>query len=186
MEGGEHMLLAQVRTGESPDHIIEVLQRIAAEHEARADVTAAPAEEERIPVIEEELRVGTREVVRGGARVRAHVEEVPFSQDIELIEDQAWIERRPATRRVEDAELQEGQLLRERVIEITQIREEAVVTKEAFVREEVVVKKNVERRTERIEETLRRTEVEEERLGSDGAPAFPALHGDEQRDRAGG
>jgi len=184
METGEHMLLAQVRSGESPDHIIAVLERVAAERAARADFSGAPAaaEEERIPVVYEELRVGTRAVTRGGARVETRVEEVPFNQDIELIEEHATIERRPSTRRIDEAELQQGQLLRERVFEITQVREEAVVTKEAFVREEVVVRKSIERRTEHIQETVRRTEVQEERLGSEERPAFTGLHDEERRD----
>jgi len=194
METGEHMLLAQVRSGERPDHIIAVLERVAAERSARANFSDADsrsadfphsptaAEEQRIPVVHEELRVGTREVARGGARVETRVEEVPFNQDVELIEEHASIERRPSTRRIDEAELQQGQLLRERVFEVTQIREEAVVTKEAFVREEVVVRKSIERRTEQIHDTVRRTEVQEERLGSEERPAFTGLHDEERRD----
>ncbi|HEY0115101.1 MAG TPA: YsnF/AvaK domain-containing protein [Allosphingosinicella sp.] len=171
MRSGDYMLLAQVRSGEDPAHIVTLLERIAREQSAAA---AGPAEvaEERIPVVEEELRVGRREVVRGGARVTTRVTEVPASGQVELIEEFTTIERRPATRRVGEAELEQGGLLRERVIEISQIREEAVVSKEAFVREEVVVKKSVERRVEQIDETVRRTEVETERL--DG-PAFTGL-----------
>jgi uncharacterized protein (TIGR02271 family) len=135
--------------------------------------------EETIPIVEEELRVGTREVARGGARVHAHVEQVPVQQDIELIEEHARVERRPATRTLSEAELQAGDLLRERVIEIAQVREEAVITKEAFVREEVVVSKSVERRVERIDDTVRRTEVEVDRLeGGGDRPAFSGLGGD--------
>jgi stress response protein YsnF len=50
------------------------------------------------------------------------------------------------------------------VVEITQMREEAVLTKESFVREELVVKKTVEKRVEQIRDTVRRTAVEVERL----------------------
>jgi uncharacterized protein (TIGR02271 family) len=192
MESGEHLLLAQVRTGEDPEHIIAALERIADEREARGDfagsaaagseAVAGTADEQRIPLVQEELRIGTREVVRGGARVSAHVEEIPVTREVELIEEEVSVERRPATRRVEEAELAQGQLLRERVIEVTQIREEAVVSKEAFVREEVVVKKNIHRRTEQITDTVRRTEVDAERLGPNGRPAFSGLHGDGRSD----
>jgi stress response protein YsnF len=193
MAAGGHMLLAQVRSGEDPNLIVDVLERVANEGERMnfagddlASASASPASgvvaEERIPVVEEELRVGTREVVRGGARVRTRVEEVPVQQDIELIEEHARVERRPATRIVSEAELEAGGLLRERVIEVAQMREEAVVTKQAFVREEVVVSKNVERRMERIEETVRRTEVDVDRLEGDrlggDRPAFPGLSPD--------
>jgi len=186
MATGDHMLLAQVRTGEEPDHIITVLERVADEGPDRLDFagdrgvgmseTAAGAgviEQERIPVVEEELRVGTREVVRGGARVQTRVEDVPVQQDVELIDEHTRVERRPATRLIPESELEAGGLLRERVVEVAQVREEAVVNKQAFVREEVVVSKNVERRVERIEDSVRRTEVEVDRL--EGGGERPAL-----------
>jgi len=193
MASGDYMLLAQVHSGEQPDRIIAVLERIADEDTSRVDFNAAgevmgaaaapaapaaPVAEETVPVIEEELRVGTREVVRGGARVHAHVEDVPVQQDVELIEEHARVERRPASRLVPEAELAAGDLLRERVIEIAQMREEAVVSKQAFVREEVVVSKSVERRVERIDDTVRRTEVEVDRLEGEERPAFSGLGGD--------
>lgn len=190
MAAGDHMLLAQVRSGEDPGLIVEVLERVANEGPvldfAGDDLAAAGAvpgdsnpasgvvAEETIPVVEEELRVGTREVVRGGARVRTRVEDVPVQQDVELIEEHARVERRPATRIVPESELEAGGLLRERVIEVAQMREEAVVTKQAVVREEVVVSKSVERRVERIDDSVRRTEVEVDRLEGD-RPAFPGL-----------
>ena len=51
--------------------------------------------EERIPIVEEELRVGKREVERGGARVRSYVTETPVSQQINLREEHVSVERRP-------------------------------------------------------------------------------------------
>lgn len=188
MASGDHMLLAQVRTGEEPDRIIAVLERVADQGPDRLDFagegeavhdhmeTPGTVAEERIPVVEEELRVGTREVVRGGARVHTRVEDVPVQQDVELLDEHTRVERRPATRLIPESELEAGGLLRERVVEVAQVREEAVVTKQAFVREEVVVSKNVERRVERIEDSVRRTEVEVDRLeGGGDRPAFPGL-----------
>lgn len=131
--------------------------------------------EERIPLVEEELRIGKREVLRGGARVRAHVEERPVQHEVELFEEHVSIERRPATRKLSEEELEAGGLLRDRVIEVSAMREEALVSKGAFVREELVVKKTTERRTKRIDDTIRRTEVETERLG--GAEDRPAFGG---------
>jgi stress response protein YsnF len=143
-----------------------------APHAAAAPVREELAEE-RIPIVEEELRIGTREVVRGGARVHAHVEEHPVQQEVELLAEHTSVERRPTTRKLSEEELERGGLLRERVIEISEMREEAVVSKQAFVREELIVKKTIERRVERIDETVRRTEVETERLpGGESRPAF--------------
>ena len=147
----------------------------AAEAPALADrtVNEAPggtSTEEHIPIVEEELRIGKREVVRGRSRVRSYVAEVPVQEQVELLHEETHLERRPINRRLSDEEVVQGGLLQERVIEITEMREEAVVTKEAFVREELVVTKSVHRRVEQIEETVRRTEIETERLQpEDGA-----------------
>jgi hypothetical protein len=178
---GDYLLLAQARTGESPDHIIAVLERVAAEppgdvhsrapSEPAGTVASSPPviAEERIPVVEEELRVGTREVVRGGARVHTRVEQVPVAQEIELMSEFVRVASRPASRPVSEQELESGGLLRDRVIEVAQVREEAVVSKEVVVREEVVVSKTTERRVEQIHETVRRTVVETEDLAHEGA-----------------
>lgn len=188
LQSGDYLLLAQPRSGESPDAVIAVLERAAAEPppETQAPAPAAtpagpaPAQtaataagspsviaEERIPLVEEELRVGTREVVRGGARVHTRVEQVPVVQEIELMSEFVRVASRPASRPVSEQELEGGGLLRDRVIEIAQVREEAVVSKEVVVREEVVVSKTTERRVEQIHETVRRTVVETEDLGNE-------------------
>jgi stress response protein YsnF len=133
------------------------------------DSSSSVVAEERIPLVEEELRVGTREVLRGGARVRTRVEEVPFAQEIELISEVVRVATRPASRPVSEQELERGELLRDRVIEVAQVREEAVLTKEVVVREEVVITKSTERRVEHIHETVRRTVVETEDLGGEVA-----------------
>ncbi len=136
----------------------------ALEPSAPLEPEAVTEEEERIPIVEEELRIGKREVVRGRARVRSFVTETPVQEQVELLHEEAHLERRPVNRRISEEEVARGGLLQERVIEVTEMREEAVVTKEAFVREELVVRKSVHRRIERIDETVRRTEVETERL----------------------
>ncbi len=125
---------------------------------------AATAKEEIVPVVEEELRVGKRSVMRGGARVHSYMEEVPVYEEIELIEERTHVEHRPVNRRLTEEEIVASGLLQDRVVEVTQMREEAVLTKEAFVREELVVKKTTEKRVEQIRETVRRTAVEVERL----------------------
>jgi stress response protein YsnF len=114
--------------------------------------------------VEEELRIGTRSVLRGGARVHSYVEEVPVVEEIELLEERTRVERRPVNRQLTEEEIVASGLLQDRVVEITQMREEAVLTKQAFVREELVVKKTVERRVEQVRDTVRRTAVEVERL----------------------
>jgi stress response protein YsnF len=152
----------------APERRVDAPQAMAAPPAAAA---ANVEEEERIPIVEEELRIGKREVVRGRSRVHTHIAEIPVQEDVELLHEETRLERRPVNRRLTEEEVAEGGLLQERVIEITEMREEAVVTKEAFVREELVVTKSVHRRVERIEETVRRTEVETERLEPETAAA---------------
>lgn len=124
--------------------------------------TGQSVSEERIPMIEEQLQVGKREVVRGGVRVRSYVVEQPVHEEVNLREEHVSVERRPVDQPVSSADLADGDnnLLRERNIEVTETAEEAVVAKEARVREEVVVRKDVEERTKQIDDTVRRTAVE--------------------------
>jgi stress response protein YsnF len=101
-----------------------------------------------------EVRIGESRLVKGGARISSATEEAPPAE----------AGREARGRVLSEAEIAESGLLRERVIEIGEMREEAVVSKKAVVREELVVRRGVEQRTERIAETLRRTEVDVERL----------------------
>jgi uncharacterized protein (TIGR02271 family) len=115
--------------------------------------------EEHIPLVEEELRVGKREVNRGGARVRSYVREIPVHEQVTLRDEHVSVERRPVDQRLGAGELT-GDMLRDREIEMTETHEEAVVAKEARVREEVVVRKTAEEHVEQIDDTVRRTEVD--------------------------
>jgi uncharacterized protein (TIGR02271 family) len=123
-------------------------------------------QEEHIPVIEEELRVGKREVNRGSARVRSYVREVPVHEQVSLREEHVDVERRPVSgERIDPARASE--MLQDRTIEMTETAEEAVVAKEARVAEEVVVRKTAEEHVEQIDDTVRRTEVDIDEGGTD-------------------
>ena len=122
---------------------------------ARTDVTGR---DEVIPIAEEELHVGKREVGHGRVRIQSRVVERPVQEQVNLREERVHVERRPA-----DRPLSEGDAaFRERTIEAEERREEAVVSKEARVTEEVVVRKDVEERTETVSDTVRKTEVDVE------------------------
>jgi uncharacterized protein (TIGR02271 family) len=114
--------------------------------------------DEVIPVAEERLAVGKRDVSHGRVRIRSYVVETPVSEQVNLREEHIEVERRPVDRNlgsVEDA-------FQERTIEMEERAEEAVVSKEARVKEELVVRKDVDQRTETISDTVRETEVEVE------------------------
>lgn len=115
--------------------------------------------EEVIPVVEETLRVGKREVERGGARVRSYIREIPVNEQVSLREEHVEVERRPVDRALGAGELA-GDAFRERSIEMTETAEEAVIGKEARVVEEVVVRKTADTRTETVSDTVRKTEIE--------------------------
>lgn len=115
--------------------------------------------EERIPIAEEELIVGKREVERGGARVRSYVRETPVHEQVSLREEHVEVERRPVSSESGAGALS-GDAFQEREIEMTERSEEAVVAKEAVVTEELVVRKTADEHVETIDDTVRRTEVE--------------------------
>ena len=111
-----------------------------------------------IPVAQEQLRVGKRDVSHGRVRIRSYVVETPVEEQVTLREERVAVERRPVDRALGDAE----QAFQERTIEAEERGEEAVVSKEARVTEEVVVRKETEQRTQTVSDTVRQTEVEVE------------------------
>jgi uncharacterized protein (TIGR02271 family) len=121
--------------------------------------TAGRAQQEVIPVYEEQLRVGKREVGRGSVRVRSYVVEQPVQDQVHLREERVHVERRPVDRPA-DIVAGAAEPFRERTIEVTATAEKAVVAKEARVKEEIVVGKDTEERTETVSDTVRRTEIE--------------------------
>ena len=116
-----------------------------------------------IPIVEEQLVVGKREVERGGVRVYSHVVETPATADVTLREEKVLVERRPVNRVATAADFNVGQ---GSVIELRATGEEAVVGKSAQVVEEVVVGKDSSSRTEVIHDSVRKTEVEVENIVS--------------------
>jgi uncharacterized protein (TIGR02271 family) len=121
----------------------------------RLETTQSLDQGQSIPVIEEELKVGKRQVQRGGVRVRSFVVETPVHEQVTLREEHVSVERRPVNQPVRAARDAAGAH-----VEFTETAEEAVVAKEARVVEEVVLRKDVEERVETIDETLRHTDVE--------------------------
>jgi uncharacterized protein (TIGR02271 family) len=118
--------------------------------------------EARLPVVEEEVRIGKRQVERGGVRVRTEVSEKPVEEQVSLREEHVRVERRPVDRPATQADL--NQALSEKNLEVTERAEEAVVQKHARVVEEVVVGKEQTERTETVRDTARRTDVEVEKV----------------------
>jgi stress response protein YsnF len=143
---------------------------VAAEATGRATrntQSTASGENRAIPVVEEELRVGKRRVLRGGVRIYSRTVEQPVEETVRLQEEHVRVERQPVNRPVNEADLRAG---REEVIEVAEYAEEPVVSKQGRVVEEVRVNKDATERTETVRDKVRRTEVNVEDLGQgDGA-----------------
>jgi len=123
--------------------------------------------DEVLQVAEEQLRVGKREVGGGRVRVRSYVTERPVEEQVELRQERVSVERRPV-----DRELTAGEgVFQERAIEAVERGEEAMVSKTARVTEEIGLRKDVERETETVRDTVRKqeVEVEDDRVGSGGS-----------------
>ncbi len=124
-------------------------------------LAAAATGEAVIPIVEEEMSVGKRSVDAGGVRVYRRVVEIPVEDSVSLREEHVSVDRHAVDRPVTDADLLSGG---DRVIELTETAEEAVVGKSARVVEEVHVGKQVSEHTEHIQDSVRRTEVEVENV----------------------
>jgi stress response protein YsnF len=131
---------------------------------------AAGIQEQVIPVYEEELKVGKRQVEQGHVRVRVYTVEHPVQEGVTLREERVAVERRPADRRISEVP---GDAFQERTVDVTTHREEPVVAKEARLKEEIRVRKEADQRTEIVRDTVRHSEVEIEgdRATTSTAPA---------------
>jgi uncharacterized protein (TIGR02271 family) len=116
-----------------------------------------------IPVVEESLKIGKREVQRGGVRIFSRVVETPVDESVGLREEHVNVERHKVNQPLGAGDTN---AFKEQTIEMRETAEEAVVEKSARVVEEVSVNKQVSQREEKIHDTVRHTEVEVENLGA--------------------
>jgi uncharacterized protein (TIGR02271 family) len=126
--------------------------------------SASTADQTRaVPVVDEELRVGKRTILRGGVRVYSRILEQPVEETVTLQEERVRVERQPVNRPLKESDLRAG--LEDEVIEVQEYAEEPVVSKEARVVEEVRINKEAAQRQQTVKDTVRRTEVNVENLG---------------------
>lgn len=116
--------------------------------------------QETIPVVEEDLVVGKREVERGRVRVYTRVMERPVEESVRLREERARVSRTPVDRPASDADLDAA--FKEGSMEIRERAEVPVVQKQARVVEEVKIGKDVRERTETVRDKLQKTDVQVE------------------------
>jgi len=127
----------------------------------QARLRQGATDETVIPVVEEDIQIGKREVQRGGVRVRTEVTERPVEEQVSLREEHVHVERRPVDRAATDADFT---TFKEGEFELTETAEEAVVAKQARVIEEVVIGKDATERTETVRDSVRHTDVDVEQI----------------------
>jgi uncharacterized protein (TIGR02271 family) len=109
-----------------------------------------------IPIVEEELELGTREIESGGVRISMRVSALPVERNVTLREERVSVERRKVDRPIEERD----QAFQERSFELKASAEEPVATKRAHVVEEIRVHKDRSQREQIISETLRHTDID--------------------------
>lgn len=129
------------------------------------DDDLAVGKEGVMDVVQEEIQVGKRSLDKGGVRVIQRVSEKPVRELLKLREERVDVERRAVDRPATQADLTN---FKEGTVEVREMAEEAVVAKTARVVEEVRVAKQVQEREQVIEDTVRRKDVEVERIPGQG------------------
>ena len=160
LEGGANQSSAQGATAQ-----VAATQATATRSTQPTSTAATRSQEGKqvVPVVEEKLQVGKRVVNRGGVRIHTKITEKPVQEQVNLQQERVNVERRPVDRPVTNAD----EAFRDRTVEVQTRGEEAVVGKQARVVEEVVVNKDVEQRQQTVRDTVRRSDVEVEKLNPD-------------------
>ena len=129
---------------------------------------------QRLQEVEEHMKIGKREVVRGGVRVRKYVETDIEEETLRLREEHVEVDRTAVNRKLTPAEADAA--FEEQTVELVERAEEAVVEKEAVVTGEVSVGKEVNVREETVGGEVRRTRIEVEQIADEVyAKAEPAF-----------
>ncbi len=116
------------------------------------------ADQAVIPIAEETLVVGKREVDRGGVRVYRRTVDEPVSEAISLHDERVVLEHRSVDRAATEADVRAGS----QDFELVETTEVPVVQKTARVVEEVHVGKVETDRTEVVQDSVRHTEIDVE------------------------
>jgi stress response protein YsnF len=161
LDDGREIPASAIRLGDDAVYLRQAAHAPAATGAERRDVQDVEGEI-TIPIVAEEIRVGKREVLGGGVRVNVHVEETPVEKQVTLRNEEVEAHREQVDRPLSEAEA--AKAFREGAVEIREHDEQAVIAKQARVVEEVVIDKDVRERTEQIEDTVRRTDVDVEKL----------------------
>ncbi len=122
----------------------------------RTSLTGDESEADILRLAEEQIEVGKRLVSEGSTRVRRYTVTDTVSEEISLHEQHADIFRRSVNEPALAGEVDWS----EKTVEVAETHEQPVINKTAHVKEEVVVRTDGSDRTEIINDTVRRQEVD--------------------------
>lgn len=125
----------------------------------------ADQQQQRLQEIEEHLKIGKREVVRGGVRVHQYVDTEMEQETLRLRDEEIRVDRQNVNRALSPDEANAA--FQDKTVEVIERDEEAVVEKTATVTGEVTVGKDVNVREETVGGEVRRTRVEVEQIAAD-------------------
>jgi stress response protein YsnF len=163
---GRSMVTVQA-PDERADETFEMMNELGAQDldellaEARGSQEQEEAEE-TVPVVEEQVSIGKRKVMRGGVRVTSTVSERPVEETVRLREEKVEVEKTEADRKLSPQEAEKA--FQQKTVELAETAEEAVISKEARVVEEVSLRKSAAEREETVQTKARRTDVKVEQL----------------------
>jgi stress response protein YsnF len=152
---------------ETAQNTCEIMNRFGARDLDKliAEAAGSPQERESVPVIEEQVSIGKRKVLRGGMRVTSTVSERPIEETVRLREEKVAVEQHRTDRKLSPEEAEKA--FQQKTVELTETAEEAVISKEAHVVEEVSLRKTAAEREETVQATARRTDVNVEEIDPD-------------------
>jgi uncharacterized protein (TIGR02271 family) len=113
---------------------------------------------------EEELEVGTRQTEAGSVRLRKWVETEPVALDVELRRETARVVRQDINEPIG----RDADAFGEEEVEVPLRAEQAVTSKQTVAKERVGVEKDVDTRTETVQDEVRKERVEVEGDGEVG------------------
>lgn len=161
-----------VMAGHNPVRFEDRGQDYLADYDESRTYTAAQVEEnrsryadqskQRLQEIEEHLKIGKREVVRGGVRVNKYVDTDIEEETLRLRDEEIVVDRTAVNRTLSADEADAA--FESKTVELVERDEEAVVEKTATVTGEVAVGKDVNVRQETVGGEVRSTRVEVEQI----------------------
>ena len=159
-DGGKTLLLATVSEDQA-EKAEGIMERYESSEEAKGSSKTSASS---VPIVEEELSVGKSKAATGGVRVTSSTIETPVEETVTLTEETVKAARK-ATDRVLDKDEIVG-AFEEKTVEMMGTKEEAEVQKEARVVGEVEIRKEAKAREKTISDTVRKTDVEVEEVGT--------------------